>query len=336
MPIKQFSSDSSLVRELDAKDIRSKVRTTLKGRTIGGQPFSRGALYHLLRSRVYLGEVPHKDQFHPGLHEAIIDEELFAAVQAQLDENSRRRKATGKSVAGSPLAGCLFDTDGQLMSPTFAYGRGGKLYRYYVSTPLQRGAKRDQQDNAPRRVSAATLESRLIKTLTRLLPNLQEDPFGLVNRIEIHIGCVELLVPLKYLNKINGNLTTGERVRPDPAESKCLRLTLPWRMQTRGGRTDILVGDKNTPQPDASLIRALRNAHAMLDQDSGKGPVLQAAPASPWKRNLVRLAFLAPDIQQIILEGRQPDPLTLALLMKNEIPLLWSDQRRKFGIESTL
>ena len=42
------------------------------------------------------------------------------------------------------------------MSPTFAYGRGGKLYRYYVSASLQRGAKRDQQDNAPRRVSAAT------------------------------------------------------------------------------------------------------------------------------------------------------------------------------------
>jgi hypothetical protein len=234
------------------------------------------------------------------------------------------------------LAGRLFDTDGQPMSPTFAYGRGGKLYRYYVSASLQRGAKRDQQDNAPRRVSAATLESRLIKILTRLLPDLQVDPFGLVKRIEIHIGCVELLIPLKYLNKVNGNLATGERVRPDPAESKCLRLTLPWQMQTRGGRTDILAGDKNTPQPDPSLIRALRNAHAMLDRDSGKGPVLQAAPASPWKRNLVRLAFLAPDIQCLILDGRQPDHLTLALLMKNEIPLLWSDQRRKFGINTTL
>ena len=63
---------------------------------------------------------------------------------------------------------------------------------------------------------------------------------------------------------------------------------------------------------------------------------MQAAPASPWKRNLVRLAFLAPDIQRTILEGRQPDHLTLALLMKEEVPLLWSDQRRKFGIESTL
>ncbi len=332
----QLKSVHALVRELDAKDIRSKTRVTLKGRTIGGQPFSRGALYHLLRSRVYLGEVPHKDQSHPGLHEAIIDTALFEAVQAQLDENGRRRKATGKSVAKSPLAGRIFDTDGQPMSPTFAYGRGGKLYRYYVSASLQRGAKKDPGDAAPRRVSAATLERRLIKTLTRLLPDLQVEPFELISFIEIHIRCVELLMPLKYLNKVNGNLATGERVRPDPAESKCLRLTLPWRMQTRGGRTDILAGDRNTLQPDPSLIRALRNAHAILDRDSGKSPVLQTAPTSPWKRNLVRLAFLAPDIQQIILTGRQPDHLTLALLMKNEIPLLWSDQRRKFGVVSTL
>lgn len=332
----QLKSVHALVRELDAKAIRSKTRTTLKGRTVGGQPFSRGALYHLLRSRVYLGEVPHKDQSHPGLQEAIIDEKLFKAVQGQLEENGRRRKANNIKVARSPLAGRLFDTDGQPMSPTFAYGRGGKLYRYYVSAPLQRGAKKDPGDAAPRRVSAAPLESRLIRTLTRLLPKQQEDPFGLVKRIEIHIRCVELLVPLKYLNKVNGNLATGERVRPDPAESKCLRLTLPWQMQTRGGRTNILAGDKNTPQPDASLIRALRNAHAMLDQDSSNGPALQTAPTSPWKRNLVRLAFLAPDIQRALLDGRQPDPLTLALLMKNEIPLLWSDQRRKFGIDTTL
>ncbi len=330
----ELKSVHALVRELDAKGIRSKERTTLTGKVIGGHRFSRGALYHLLRSRVYLGEVPHKDQSHPGLHKAIIVAELFEAVQVQLDENSRRRKATGKSVAGSPLAGRIFDTDGQPMSPTFSYGRGGKLYRYYVSASLQRGATRDQEDSAPRRVSATTVESRLIKTLGRLLPNLQDDPLEIVSRVEIHARHVDLFLPLNFIGKITESLHTGERAAPDPAEPKQLRLTLPWRMQTRGGRTDILVGDRNTSQPDPSLIRAFRNAHAMLDRDSMNGPTLQAAPTSPWRRNLVRLAFLAPDIQRAILEGRQPDHLTLALLMKGDIPLLWSDQRRKFGIDT--
>lgn len=162
------------------------------------------------------------------------------------------------------------------------------------------------------------------------------EPIELISRIEIHARHVELLLPIKFIGKIREKLHTGEQAVPDLMHPDQLRLTLAWRMQTRGGKTDILAGDRNTPQPDPSLIRALLSAHAMLDRDSAKSLVLQAAPASPWKRNLVRLAFLAPDIQQIILTGRQPDPLTLALLMKEEIPLLWSDQKRKFGIESTL
>ncbi|WP_239255245.1 hypothetical protein [Candidatus Nitrotoga sp. M5] len=174
-----------------------------------------------------------------------------------------------------------------------------------------------------------------IRTLTRLLPKQQERPIDLALRVEIQARRVELLLPIKFIGKISENLHTGEQAMPDLVKPNQLRLTLPWRMQTRGGKTDILAGDRNTPQPDPSLIRALRSAHAMLDRSSGKGPVLHSAPTSPWRRNLVRLAFLAPDIQQALLDGRQPDPLTLALLMKNEIPLLWSDQRRKFGIEST-
>ncbi|WP_373085270.1 recombinase family protein [Sneathiella sp.] len=328
----QINSVHALVRQLERQNIHSKARTTLAGRSIGGRPLNRGALYYLLRNRAYLGEVPHKDQSHPGLHDAIIDAELFSAVQQRLDTNARRRKATGVQVARSPLAGRIVDTDGQPMSPTFAYGRSGRLYRYYVSAPLQRGVKRNPQDDAPRRVSAATLEARLLKAMTRLLPALQEDPLKLASRVEIHAESVEVLLPLNLINKVNGNLDPGERAVPDPAEPECLRLTLPWRMQTRGGRVEIVAGDQNATQPDPSLIRALRTAHAMIEYSSKNGPILQTSPTTPWRRQLVRLAFLAPEIQRAILEGRHPHTLTLAVLMKGEIPLLWADQRRLFGI----
>lgn len=330
----KLNSVHTLVRQLEVQNIRSKARTTLAGRSIGGCPLNRGALYYLLRNRVYRGQVPHKDQSHPGLHDAIVNAELFAAVQQRLDTNARRRKATGGKVARSPLAGRLFDTDDQPMSPTFAYGRRGKLYRYYVSAPLQRGVKRNPQDAAPRRVSAATLEARLLKALTRFVPGLQEDPLKLASRIEIHAECVEVLLPLKFIGKVMGNLDPGERAAPDPAEPKYLRLALPWRLQTRGGRIEIVAGDKKTPQPDPSLIRALRTAHALLESVPKKMPILQASPPTPWRRQLVRLAFLAPDIQRAILDGRQPNTLTLTVLMKGDIPLLWADQHRLFGVET--
>ena len=51
-------------------------------------------------------------------------------------------------------------------------------------------------------------------------------------------------------------------------------------------------------------------------------------------RRILRLAFLAPDLQQAILEGRQPKTLTLAHLIESDIPLLWSEQRRLIAAQA--
>lgn len=271
----------ALLPQLEAQGIRSKARTTRSGKSIGGQSFSRGALYHLLRNRVYLGEVPHGNQSYPGLHAAILDANLFDAVQARLDSNAQRRRTTRDKVARSALAGRIFDADDQPMSPTFAYGRNGRLYRYYVSAALQQGAVPAPEYDAPRRVSAATLETRLLKSLGRILPNPPADPLATTRRLEIHARSVQLLLPLAVLNKIKGRLETGMLAEPDPVHADHFRLTLPWRLKLRGGRTEILAGAKNTPQPDSVLMRALRTAHGMLERDTKKAPLLAPAPTTP-------------------------------------------------------
>ncbi len=47
----KLGSVHALQRWADERGIRSKQRTTRDGRTTGGQSFSRGALFHLLRNR---------------------------------------------------------------------------------------------------------------------------------------------------------------------------------------------------------------------------------------------------------------------------------------------
>ena len=47
-------------------------------------------------------------------------------------------------------------------------------------------------------------------------------------------------------------------------------------------------------------------------------------------RRVVRLAFLAPDIVESIVEGRQPRALTVKLLLPG-IPLDWTEQRAALG-----
>lgn len=46
---------------------------------------------------------------------------------------------------------------------------------------------------------------------------------------------------------------------------------------------------------------------------------------------MLPIAFLAPDIQRAILEGRQPQGLTMKRMIEDGVPLAWADQRRKFG-----
>ena len=83
------------------------------------------------------------------------------------------------------------------------------------------------------------------------------------------------------------------------------------------------------------LIKALRTAHAMLARDAAGAPVLDAIPPSPYHQRLVRLAFLAPDLQREILIGCQPEGLTLKQLMKQRLPLRWTEQARIFGLTTS-
>jgi site-specific DNA recombinase len=49
---------------------------------------------------------------------------------------------------------------------------------------------------------------------------------------------------------------------------------------------------------------------------------------------LIRLAFLAPDIVESIVEGRQPITLTAeALTRRIELPLSWCSQRTALNVE---
>jgi hypothetical protein len=52
---------------------------------------------------------------------------------------------------------------------------------------------------------------------------------------------------------------------------------------------------------------------------------------NPYLRKLSGLAFLAPDIQRSILEGRQPADLTLGKVIATELPLEWTKQRELLG-----
>ena len=124
-----------LKEELDAAGIRSKRWTSTSGKSGGGKPLARGALYWMLQNWIYRGEITHKGQHYPGEHRPIIDEALWDEVQAKLAVHAVERRTGERQKNPSLLAGLLFDGKGHRMTPTHAI-KNGTRYRYYVSRPL--------------------------------------------------------------------------------------------------------------------------------------------------------------------------------------------------------
>ena len=128
----ELGSVGDLQHWLVERDIRQKKRTTLGAAHHGGDPFNRGALFYMLRNRIYLGMIVHRGKTYPGMHPAIVDSRPVPRSAGPPRRQSAATRQPPRSRRPAPLTGRIFDADGRPMSPTFSYGRRKKLYRYYV------------------------------------------------------------------------------------------------------------------------------------------------------------------------------------------------------------
>jgi len=86
----------------------------------------------------------------------------------------------------------------------------------------------------------------------------------------------------------------------------------------------------------SSLLKAVARAHGWyqkVQNGQALGPpslARETGLTERYVRKVFACAFLAPDIVEAILEGRQPRDLTFAKLTK-KVPLSWVEQREQFG-----
>lgn len=99
--------------------------------------------------------------------------------------------------------------------------------------------------------------------------------------------------------------------------------------------TRIIAGE-TLPAPDEVLQRTLAEAHlwarALRAGTSLTEIARDTGHSGPHIRTRIPLAFLAPRVQAAILDGRQPPDLSVAQLIRDGIPVDWTEQTRLFGI----
>ena len=135
-----------LQQHLAEQGVRSKLRPAAPSEKMrGGRALARGALYTILRNRLYRGEVAHQGNIYPGEHDAIIDLPLWDQVQQRLADNQVAHDTGVRAANPSLLAGLVFDPQGRRLSPTHAVKRG-RRYRYYVSQQLQTASRAEARD----------------------------------------------------------------------------------------------------------------------------------------------------------------------------------------------
>jgi len=312
----RLKSFGLLVQDLDKRGIVTKIRDTKVSKCRGGIPFTYGPLAHLLKNRIYLGEIHHDSKWYSAEHKPILDKRVFDQVQALLVENriaTRTRQFTG----GALLAGKLRDDRGNRMSPSFTV-KNGVRYRFYVSRALLQGRK--TQAGSVARIPAQLIEDIAINavqkrfSLNSKLPDDELRSHVLDSVTEIAVHPKKIVIVTQPMDQDSSTAETFE---------------IPWQVPIKGVPTPPLPST-NSGQPDPKLLRAIIRSHAWLrDLQSRRFDTIEALAASvklhpKVVRQELRYAFLTPAITGAILN--EDPPLTLVLArFPRALSLAWSD-----------
>jgi site-specific DNA recombinase len=336
----ELGSVNELVRDLKARNVRTRVQQLSTGRTRGGIPFGRGALFYLLGNHFYVGEVKYKNEILPGEQPVILDRALFDAVrQKSLDHWTHRSIIRNKS--DHLLIGLLFDDEGHRMVPTHAK-KAGVRYRYYVSTPFLHGEAKTASAGSISRVPAADVEDTVLNFLDRHVAAQQKNLSSgmrlergslnqLVARIVVHDD--RLLVQLK-----SESAEEGSDSPDDPS------FTIPWHKPPSKRSRQILLPHnacRTDIRPEkfdrrARLVSAIAQGRQWLEDvvSSRVTTVAQLCTREKCSARHVNmsisLAFLAPNLVEAAVEGRLPRGIGIERL--RDLPTDWSRQFEALGL----
>ncbi|NOX74901.1 MAG: recombinase family protein, partial [Alphaproteobacteria bacterium] len=346
-----------LQRELEHRGIRSKQWTTQKGAEAGGFVMRVGGLYRLLQNPIYIGKIRHKELIHEGEHQGIVSSGLWDSVQKTIAANRVTRKHQTNATSPSPLSGLLKDADGNPYRPNHC-NKAGKRYRYYVGKALSFPAY-EVEKLVCEEISNALCDGTTLGywfdmndavsiqgilnagreiAITIIGPSGHTKLADLLRKVVLTSDQVEIhLDPKAILSIISLATDSAIVLRQNIGETFVLTRQIHLKQSGHGKRLVIAPGQSKTDRnPDAALLKTLTRAHVWASEMKAGKSYKQIADQQNLDQRYVartiRLAFLAPDITNSILQGNEPQDVTAERLLKLSIlPVNWNEQREFLG-----
>ena len=336
----ELRSVLELQAELKRQGVRSKLRTTKAGKVRGGAVISPGALRLILMNPVYKGALRHKEKLVEGAHEAIVPPETWEAVNAALTRRSQSLAEDRARGTSGLLCGILKDDRGHTMRPVHTKGKAGQRYRFYSSVALENGRK--DEVGSIGRIAAGVIEAFVANGILPALDpawRLDADPDqrlrSAVTRVTLGETQVRILTAKGSIPR-DRMIQGAERQERADGETEWI---LPVRLKHRHNAV-LIEAEGQSPTAANRIDRALVRAVAMArrwtaDLRTGRhGSTAQLAKAENlcvrYLGQILPLAYMAPDLVEQIVAGRQPQALSLGALIARPFPMDWNEQRRLF------
>ncbi|QYK49313.1 MAG: recombinase family protein [Phycisphaeraceae bacterium] len=257
----EHRSPLAVIEALRAEGIHRRLRQCDTGLNVGKLVWSTGHIHSMLTNATYAGKIVHTrganlpegkgrcpTDIWPGLHEPIIDPELWDRVQALI--NRRERAPATRWSHTHLLKGKLRTNEGSTMTPSNSMKRladgGCRRVPYYVS---MKACTQGRGSCPVRRVNAGVLD-----TLVRAL---------VLDRLEsahgVHLGHVELEVRDLWIREVIEGVVVG---------IDCLRVTLNVR-RIRACRESLGDGSRSSSTPTPTPVPRCRYVPEVTQEPTG-------------------------------------------------------------------
>lgn len=342
-----------LVFALEEQRIKTKVQNLKSGGTRGGISFRRGSVRHLLGNATYIGLTNHKGDSFPGEHDAIVDKQLWDAVQKKLSDKTPERTRVANAAHISLLSGLLYDEHARKVTPSHAVKKG-KRYRYYIT----HGGLVTKGSPGAIRLSANDLEQIVVERLTEHLDDKQclfdrsecnaeklkqaiEDADYKIDQLQNSMQHQKQSLIRQLVSRIDikpGKLTINLKV----SDQQTRTLEAEYVHIRKGNDTKLVLrpkaGEPKKPRNEqlVQLIADSRKAIKLVSDHPNLEISMLASRfgrSVPRFKRLLRLSYLSPTIVEAILSGEQPSDLTSTKLHHiGNLPIDWTEQHEMLGL----